>query len=56
MPAVDLDGTFFQATSLIFISEIGDKTFFIASILAARASRLITRGGRYSHLPSRSSK
>merc|ERR1740138_260784 len=34
--------TFAQALSLIFVSEIGDKTFFIAAILAARASRFLT--------------
>ena len=45
-----LDSTFFQATSLIFLSEIGDKTFFIASILAARASRLVTFVGSFGAL------
>ena len=34
-----------QAGSLIFVSEIGDKTFFIATLLAARASRLLTFAG-----------
>jgi len=37
-----LDSAFFQALSLIFVSELGDKTFFIATLLAARTSRLLT--------------
>ncbi|KAJ1455352.1 hypothetical protein M885DRAFT_520252 [Pelagophyceae sp. CCMP2097] len=45
-----LDNGFIQATSLIFLSEIGDKTFFIASILAAKASRAITFVGSFSAL------
>jgi putative Ca2+/H+ antiporter (TMEM165/GDT1 family) len=36
------DAAWAQALSLIFVSEIGDKTFFIAAILAARASRILT--------------
>ena len=40
--AAPLDSTFLQSTSLVFLSEIGDKTFFIAAILAAKASRLLT--------------
>ena len=39
------DNAFVQASSLIFVSEIGDKTFFIAALLAARASRLLTFAG-----------
>merc|ERR1719382_1722133 len=39
------DSSFVQAGSLIFVSEIGDKTFFIATLLAARASRLLTFAG-----------
>jgi len=39
------DSAFVQASSLIFVSEIGDKTFFIAALLAARASRLLTFAG-----------
>ena len=31
------DSSFAQASSLIFVSELGDKTFFIAALLAARA-------------------
>jgi putative Ca2+/H+ antiporter (TMEM165/GDT1 family) len=33
---------FVQAFSLIFVSEIGDKTFFIAALLAAKFSRLVS--------------
>ena len=40
-----LDSAFVQSTSLIFISELGDKTFFIAALLAARASKLLTFAG-----------
>ena len=39
------DSSFVQASSLIFVSEIGDKTFFIAALLAARASKLLTFAG-----------
>ena len=39
------DSAFTQATSLIFVSELGDKTFFIAALLAARASKLLTFAG-----------
>jgi len=34
-----------QSLSLIFVSELGDKTFFIAALLAARASKLLTFAG-----------
>merc|ERR1712127_14701 len=33
---------FYQAFSLVFLSEIGDKTFFVAALLAAKISRLIS--------------
>lgn len=33
---------FYQAFSLVFVSEIGDKTFFIAGILGAKTGRLIS--------------
>lgn len=33
---------FFQAFTLVFVSEIGDKTFFIAALLAAKSSRLVS--------------
>ncbi|KAG5193133.1 hypothetical protein JKP88DRAFT_195619 [Tribonema minus] len=36
---------FVQAFSLVFVSEIGDKTFFIAGLLAAKTSRLISFAG-----------
>jgi len=48
--AAPFDSTFLQSTSLIFLSEIGDKTFFIASILAAKASRLVTFVGSFGAL------
>jgi putative Ca2+/H+ antiporter (TMEM165/GDT1 family) len=39
------DGGFVQAFLLIFISEIGDKTFFIAALLAAKYGRFISFAG-----------
>ena len=33
---------FYQAFSLVFLSEIGDKTFFIAGLLAAKFSKAIS--------------
>lgn len=36
---------FLQAFLLIFVSEIGDKTFFIAALLAAKYSRFISFTG-----------
>ena len=33
---------FYQSFSLVFLSEIGDKTFFIAGLLAAQTSRFIS--------------
>ena len=33
---------FYQAFSLVFLSEIGDKTFFIAGLLAMKTSRIIS--------------
>lgn len=38
-------GDFVPSFSLIFLSEIGDKTFFIAALLAARTSKLLTFAG-----------
>merc|ERR1711998_273375 len=38
----DLGSGIVQAFSLIFFSEIGDKTFFMAGIVAARTSRLLS--------------
>jgi putative Ca2+/H+ antiporter (TMEM165/GDT1 family) len=43
--AGQLGDSFAQALSLIFVSELGDKTFFIAALLAARASKLLTFAG-----------
>jgi putative Ca2+/H+ antiporter (TMEM165/GDT1 family) len=36
---------FYQAFSLVFVSEIGDKTFFIAGLLAMKTSKLISFAG-----------
>jgi hypothetical protein len=33
---------FYQAFSLVFVSEIGDKTFFIAGLLAMKAGRIVS--------------
>jgi len=33
---------FYQAFSLVFLSEIGDKTFFVAGLLAARLSKFVS--------------
>lgn len=33
---------FYQAFSLVFLSEIGDKTFFIAGLLAMKTNRLVS--------------
>lgn len=33
---------FFAAFSLIFLSELGDKTFFIAALLAMKVGRTIS--------------
>lgn len=33
---------FYQAFSLVFVSEIGDKTFFMAGLLAMKTSKLIS--------------
>lgn len=41
---------FVAALSVIIVSEIGDKTFFIAAILSMRHSRLIVFGGALSAL------
>lgn len=41
---------FVQAFSLIFVSELGDKTFFIAALLSAKFSRLVSFVGSVSAL------
>jgi putative Ca2+/H+ antiporter (TMEM165/GDT1 family) len=41
---------FYQAFSLVFLSELGDKTFFIAGLLAMKTSRLISFVGSISAL------
>jgi len=41
---------FYQAFSLVFISEIGDKTFFIACLVAMKAGRVVSFVGTFSAL------
>lgn len=41
---------FYQAFSLVFLSELGDKTFFIAGLLAMKTSRFISFIGSMSAL------
>lgn len=41
---------FYQAFSLVFVSEIGDKTFFIAGLLAMKAGRFVSLVGSVSAL------
>jgi putative Ca2+/H+ antiporter (TMEM165/GDT1 family) len=41
---------FYQAFSLVFLSELGDKTFFIAGLLAMKTSRIISLIGSLSAL------
>ena len=36
---------FYQAFSLVFVSEIGDKTFFIAGLLAMKVGKLVSLAG-----------
>lgn len=45
MMAKIADTGFYQAFSLVFVSEIGDKTFFIAGLLAMKTSRLVAYVG-----------
>lgn len=41
---------FYQAFSLVFVSEIGDKTFFIAGLLAMKTGKLLSFVGSISAL------
>jgi putative Ca2+/H+ antiporter (TMEM165/GDT1 family) len=41
---------FYQAFSLVFLSELGDKTFFIAGLLAMKTNRIISFIGSISAL------
>ena len=41
---------FYQAFSLVFVSEIGDKTFFIAGLLAMKVGRVVSLIGSVSAL------
>jgi len=49
MSSAVIDASFLHAfvasLSVIIVSELGDKTFFIAAILAMRHSRLLVFGG-----------
>lgn len=36
---------FFKSLSMIIVTELGDKTFFIAAVLAMRYDRLLVFGG-----------
>ena len=45
LPEKVVNSGFVQAFLLIFVSEIGDKTFFIAGLLAAKYSRFISFAG-----------
>ncbi len=50
LPKVDLNSNDFIAATvnslfMILVTEIGDKTFFIAAVLAMRHGRLIVYGG-----------
>lgn len=47
--AADASG-FVQSFLLILLSEIGDKTFFIAALLAAKYGRLISFTGATLHV------
>jgi putative Ca2+/H+ antiporter (TMEM165/GDT1 family) len=48
-PSIYLTNNFIGATInsffMILVTEIGDKTFFIAAVLAMRHARLIVYGG-----------
>ena len=41
---IQLDA-FFSSLSMILVSEVGDKTFFIAAVLAMKHSRAVVLGG-----------
>lgn len=47
-----LETGFYQAFSLVFLSEIGDKTFFIAGLLAMKTSRVVSYLGSMGALAS----
>ena len=43
--SLDFIGAFISSISMIVVSELGDKTFFIAAIMAMRHSRLVVYSG-----------
>ncbi len=43
---------FTRSAVMILVSEIGDKTFFIAAIMAMRHPQLTARSGRDTHATS----
>jgi putative Ca2+/H+ antiporter (TMEM165/GDT1 family) len=43
LQSIIVDEGFLRSTSMILASEIGDKTFFIAAIMAMSQSRLTVR-------------
>ncbi|GFZ49359.1 hypothetical protein JCM24511_07479 [Saitozyma sp. JCM 24511] len=53
MPAIDEDGDFnalFKSFVMIVVSEIGDKTFLIAAIMASRHPRITVFAGAFASL------
>lgn len=52
-PSSEVEGTvhgFLQAFSMIIVSEIGDKTFLIAAIMAMRHPRIVVFAGAFASL------
>jgi len=45
MPILGFWPAFFNSLSMILVTELGDKTFFIAAVLAMRYDRLLIFGG-----------
>ena len=43
-------GVFYEALSLVFLSELGDKTFFMAGLLAMKTSRWVSFLGSFGAL------
>jgi len=44
------DTGFYQAFSLVFLSELGDKSFFVTALLAAKLSRVVSFVGSFGAL------
>src|SRR5712691_6697719 len=52
-PSSEIEGSvhgFLQAFSMIIVSEIGDKTFLIAAIMAMRHPRIVVFAGAFASL------